>query len=178
MTPFEIDQCLKSIRILVDTREQESDRAVRRYDSFGCPYERRTLDYGDYTYDFILPNGQYLFDDIGTVRGSAVIERKMSLTELSGNFTRSRKRFTEEFERIKAAGSSVYLLIEDGSWEKLKAGHYNTKFRPQAFMASLTAWMARYDCKVVFCRRETSGLMIKEILYRELKERLERGEYG
>ena len=178
MTNFEIEQCLKSIRILVDTREQESDRAVRRYESFGCPYKRRTLDYGDYTYDFAFANGQYLFDDVGTVKSSAVIERKMSLTELSGNFTRNRARFTEEFERIKAAGSSVYLLVEDGSWEKLKAGHYGTKFYPQAFMASLTAWMARYDCKVIFCRKEMSGLMIKEILYRELKERLERGEYG
>jgi hypothetical protein len=44
-------------------------------------------------------------------------------------------------------------------------------------MASITAWMARYDCKVIFCKQEISGALIKEILYRELKERLERGDY-
>ena len=49
---------------------------------------------------------------------------------------------------------------------------------PEAFKASLTAWMARYNAKVIFCRQETSGTLIKEILFRELKERLERGEYG
>ena len=30
---------------------------------------------------------------------------------------------------------------------------------------------------VVFCKEETSGRLIKEILYRDLKERLERGEF-
>ena len=178
MTRFEIEDCLKSMIICVDTREQESARAVKRYSMFGCPWERRTLNYGDYTYNFRLPNGKYLYPDDVTIDGAAVIERKMSLTELSGNFTRSRKRFIDEFDRAKAAGSSVYLLVEDGSWEKLIAGHYKTKFNPEAFKASLTAWMARYNAKVIFCRQETSGTLIKEILFRELKERLERGEYG
>jgi len=30
----------------------------------------------------------------------------------------------------------------------------------------------------VFCKADTSGALIKEILYRDMKERLERGEYG
>ena len=164
--------------ICVDTREQESERAVKRYEQFGCPYERRTLNYGDYTFNFKLPNGKYVYPGDVVIDGPAVIERKMSLTELSGNFTRNRKRFIAEFDRAKAAGASVYLLIENGSWEKLIAGHYKTKFRPEAYKASLTAWMARYNAKVIFCKHETSGSLIKEILYRELKERLERGDYG
>lgn len=178
MTPLEIEQCLDSMTICVDTREQESARAVKRYQMFGCPWERRTLDYGDYTYNFTLPNGCRLFSDDMTIKGDAVIERKMSLMELSGNFTRSRKRFTEEFERARAAGSSVYILVEDATWEKIIAGHYKTKFRPEAYIASMTAWMARYNAKPIFCRQETSGRLIKEILYRELKERLECGKYG
>ena len=178
MTPFEIEECLKSMIICIDTREQESDRAVRRYEQFDCPWERRTLDYGDYTYNFVLPNGDYYYSVNTNIKGDAVIERKMSLEELSGNFTRGRKRFAAEFERARSAGASIYLMVEDASWEKLLAGHYNTKFSPEAYKASLMAWMARYNVKLIFCRHEISGSLIKEILYRELKERLECGEYG
>jgi hypothetical protein len=102
----------------------------------------------------------------------------MSLTELSGCFCQSRDRFKTEFERATAAGASIYLLVEDATWEKLLTGKYKTRFNPAAFTASLIAWSIRYNIKPIFCRKESSGRIIKEILYRELKERLERGEYG
>lgn len=178
MERFEIEDCLKSMEILVDTREQPSQRATDRYESFGCPWQKRTLNFGDYTYNFLLPNGEKLFSDETTVSGHAVIERKMSLTELSGCFCQSRDRFKAEFERATAAGASIYLLVEDATWEKLLTGKYNTRFNPAAFTASLIAWSIRYNIKPIFCRKESSGRIIKEILYRELKERLERGEYG
>lgn len=178
MTNFEIEDCLKSMEIMVDTREQPSQRATDRYNSFGCPWQRRTLDYGDYTYNFLLPDGKKRFSDNETISGDAIIERKMSLTELSGCFCQSRERFKAEFERATAAGASIYLLVEDASWEKLLTGKYKTKFNPKAFTASLIAWSIRYNIKPIFCKKESSGRIIKEILYRELKERLERGEYG
>ena len=37
--------------------------------------------------------------------------------------------------------------------------------------------MIRYNMNVIFCKEETSGRLIKEILFRDLKERLERGEF-
>ena len=178
MERFEIEDCLKSMEILVDTREQPSQRATDRYESFGCPWQKRTLNFGDYTYNFLLPNGEKLFSDEITVSGHAVIERKMSLTELSGCFCQSRYRFKAEFERATAAGASIYLLVEDATWEKLLTGKYKTRFNPAAFTASLIAWSIRYNIKPIFCRKESSGRIIKEILYRELKERLERGDYG
>lgn len=178
MERFEIEDCLKSMEILVDTREQPSQRATDRYESFGCPWQKRTLNFGDYTYNFLLPNGEKLFSDEITVSGHAVIERKMSLTELSGCFCQSRERFKAEFERATAAGASIYLLVEDATWEKLLTGKYKTRFNSAAFTASLIAWSIRYNIKPIFCRKESSGRIIKEILYRELKERLERGEYG
>ena len=178
MTKFEIDDCLKSMSVLVDTREQPSQRATDRYNSFGCPWQRQTLSFGDYTYNFRMPDGSLRFKDGETVVPDAVIERKMSLTELSGCFCQSRERFKAEFERAAASGSAIYLLVEDATWEKLLTGKYKTRFNPAAFTASLIAWSIRYNIKPIFCRHETSGQIIKEILYRELKERLERGEYG
>jgi len=178
MEGYEIDACLKSMEILVDTREQPSDKAQKRYDSFQCPYHRQTLDYGDYTYNFTLPNGEKLFMDDERVAGDVVIERKMSLEELSGCLCQQRSRFEREFERASKYSTKIYLLVEDANWEKIYAGRYNTKFNSKAYIASLTAFMARYDITPIFCKSEVSGKLIREILYRELKERLEDGFYG
>lgn len=177
MSPVEIENCLDSLEILVDTREQPSERAERRYNAFGSPYRRQALDYGDYTYNFTLPDGSPLFRANEAVKGHVVIERKMNLVELSGCFCQQRKRFKAEFERAKANNASVYLLVEDASWENLINGRYNTRFNPTAFEASILAFMARYDIKPIFCKKETSGKLIRDILFRELKERLERGIY-
>lgn len=176
MTPIEIENCLDSMNILIDTREQPSDRAEKRYKTFGCPYRRQKLEYGDYAFNFVMPDGSELYDLSDSVNAPVVIERKMSLEELSNNLTRNRGRFSREFER--AGKASIYLLVEDGSWKHIITGRYKTKFNQYAYFAGLVAFMARYRIQVIFCPPELSGRMIKEILYRELKERLQRGDYG
>ena len=139
--------------------------------------QRATLAFGDYCGNVRI-DGEPLFNTGLTVRPACVIERKMSLEELSSNFTRGRKRFEREFERARSAGAKVYLLVENGSWEAIRNHRYRTKYRPEAFMASLTAWMVRYDMTPVFCKADSSGELIREILYRDMKERLGRGENG
>ena len=171
MTGPEIDNCLSTITILVDTREQPSDRARKRYQTFRCPWRRQKLDFGDYSAEMTLP-------DDTTVRINAAIERKMNLEELSTCLTHDRDRFRREFQRAQEAGASMYLLVENATWENLINGKYKTRFNKKAFLASITAWIARYDLKPIFCKSETSGRLISEILYREAKQRLEAGEYG
>lgn len=177
MTNFEIDDCLRSLQIIVDTREQPSKRAQKRYEAFQCPYIRQKLNYGDYAYNFKLPSGKWLYDENKPVSADVVIERKADLNELSQCFCQSRKRFEEEFKRAAEKGATVYLLVEDASWENIINGKYSTKFNAKAYTSSMLAWIARYNIKPIFCKSETSGKLIKEILYRELKEKLERGEY-
>ena len=53
------------------------------------------------------------------------------------------------------------------------AGKYRSRMQPKAFVASLTAWLARYNCQIIFYEPATTGKLIREVLYRELKERLE-----
>lgn len=171
MDIFEINQTLKNMIIYVDTREQPTARAKERYERFGCPYERKKLDFGDYSVNATLPDGSLVWTD----KPFCVIERKMNLNELSACFTHERKRFKAEFERAKAAGANVYLIIENSNWENLLNGKYGTKYNAEAFTASLLAWMVRYNIKPIFCKSETSGKLIKNILYRELKEYLEKG---
>ena len=177
MDGYDIVNVLDSFEILTDTREQPTDKSKRRYDDFECPYERCTLSYGDYTYNATLPGGNKIFDTTQTVKGHAIVERKMDLVELSNCLCQHRARFEAEFKRAKENNTSIYLLVEDASWENLINGKYKTKFNPKSYFASITAFMVRYNIKPIFCKSETSGKIIKQVLYRELKERRESGSY-
>ena len=177
MNGYEITEALNSFRIIADTREQTTPKARERFKAFGVPVERATLRYGDYCGQITLPAGP-LLDTSVTVKPACVIERKMSLDELAMCFTRGRDRFRREFERASETGAKVYLLTEGGSWEAIINHRYRSKFNPAAFLASLTAWCVRYNMTPLFCKAGSSGALIKEVLFRDLKERLERGEYG
>lgn len=175
MEIFEQEQILKTFEILVDTREQPTKRSRERYEAFGCQYRRNALNYGDYTYSANF-GGKPLFKE-GTVSGFCVVERKMNLDELASCFGSGRARFQREFERAVEHKAKIYLLIEDASWEKLLGGKYESRFNPAALTASLIAWSVRYNITPIMCDRKSSGKLIKEILYRDFKERLERGEF-
>lgn len=178
MDIFEQQAVLDSMSILVDTREQDTKRARARYAQFGVPYARTALNYGDYAYQAVLPDGKCIHDTSVTVSAPCVIERKMNLDELAQCYTTSRDRFRKEFERARDHDAKIFLIVENASWENLLGGKYRSRFNSNAFFASLTAWLARYDMTVLFCKEETTGRLIREILYRDLKERLNRGEYG
>jgi len=128
---------------------------------------REKLDAGDYSAKVPMPNDTYYYVP-------AAIERKMSATELAGCYCQSRKRFTAEFERAKASGTKLYMLVEGENWESIYAGHYRSKMDPKALVASILAWLARYDCQLIFCESRTTGKLIRDILYREAKEALTR----
>ncbi len=177
MSPIEIEGILDSMVILRDTREQDTARARRRYKAFGLPCEKAVLDYGDYTYNALLPSGVSLFNISERVFPLCAVERKMSLDELAGCFTHDRKRFEAEMTRCRDHGGRMFLLVENATWESLLLGRYRSRFNPKAFLASLTAWMTRYHLQVVFCKEDTSPTLIREILFRDLKERLTRGEF-
>lgn len=163
MHPVEVKRQLSSMVCLVDTREQDTMRARKRLESIGLPVELVTLPFGDYSAKC----------DLLDLREAVTIERKMDLDEIAHCYGQDRKRFEREFERSKQAGAKVYLLIENGDWEKAYAGRYRSQMRPESLVASMTAWLSRYDCQILFCKEETSGQLIHDILYRELKVRLE-----
>ena len=177
MTHFEEMQILESMEILVDTREQRTPKAEQRFNSFGVPYSRATLAYGDYTANFTLLDGSKLHDISKTVNPICVIERKMNLSELAQCFTTSRDRFEREFQRATDNGCFIHLIVEDGSYERIEGHKYHSKFPPKALLASITAWERRYDIHFHFCSSLESGKLIKEFLFRDMKERIERGEF-
>lgn len=177
LSPFKQKDILDSMSILVDTREQDTPRAQERYKTFGVPYQRAVLDFGDYAYNFSLDGVKPFYDTENRIYPHIAIERKMHLDEVANCFTHDRERFEREMKRVQAAGARMILLVENASWENLINGKYRSKFKPQAFLASIVAWTIRYDLNLIFCKAETSGKLIKEFCYRDLKERIEKGEF-
>lgn len=163
MNPFEVNAALKSMVILWDTREQQTPRARKRMEQIQVPIERVALSFGDYSAKC----------DSLDLRDSVAIERKMDLTELAHCYCQDRKRFTREFERAKESGAKLYLLIENGSLDDAYSGHYRARVHPASLTASILAWLARYDCQILFCSANNTGKVVHDVLYRELKERLE-----
>lgn len=178
MTPPEAEAALETFTVLCDTREQDTARSRRRFRAMGAPVLRATLDFGDYAATVTLPGGRPLLDLSSRVRPLCVIERKMDLDELAMCLTRGRDRFRREMERARDVGATVWLLVENGNWEALLAGRYRSRFQPKAYLGSLVAWSVRYGMRVLFCDELTAPILIREILYRDLKERLTNGEFG
>ena len=164
--------------VLVDSREQDTDRARWRYASIGLPVERCVLDYGDYSYNATLPDGRRVYDTSERVRPTVSIERKMSLDELAECFGAGRDRFEREFLRARDAGAQMWLLVEGGSWENIYDHRYKSQMTPKSLAGSIIAFCGRYDLRLVFCSERTTGRIIRGILERNLKDRLEGGEFG
>lgn len=167
MHPAEIEECIEQAVLLVDTREQETAALHRRLNQIGLPWERQKLSAGDYSLRCPLPDGCTY--DLSEV---VAIERKMSLDELAMCFGTQRKRFTAEFDRAAEAGTKLYLLVEAASWEKLFKHEYRSQLNEKALVASIIAFQARYSSPVILCQRESTGKLIREILLKEMKERL------
>ena len=166
MNNFDLEKTLSTMVLVVDSREHPTAEAKKRWESFGVPYRIHALKSGDYTSEFVLPSGK-----VFSLENICVIERKMSIGELCGNFCQNRSRFIREFERIKEAGAKAYIIVEGGaSLEAIYNHRYHSKMAPQALIASLTAWMARYNAHIIFCKAETFPKLCREILYREAKE--------
>ena len=173
MHPVEIKQTLDSMIILVDTREQETNALKKRLQAAGKPWERVCLPSGDYSAKITMPDGKSIsFSD------KIAIERKMSLDEICGNFTKGRDRFKREFERMKESGGRMYIIIENATWENVLSGKYRSQFSPAALTANILAWSARYNTNIIFCKPESTGKLIYKTLYYEIKEFIENNKIG
>jgi len=171
MDLFNIKSTLENVVVLVDTREQNTPALRKRLKNMGFPNERQKLNYGDYSVKCLSPFGTI------DLSNKVSVERKMSLDELCTCYCAGRKRFEREFERAKADNAKIYMLVEKSDWEKAYSGDYRSQMKPQSLVASMLAWLTRYNCQLIFCEAETTGKLIGDILYREVKERLERGDY-
>lgn len=166
-TEKESKEILSNMIILVDTREQENKHILEFFDKKKVKYKSKKLDFGDYS--FMLPE----MPDMGILKplyfdNEIVVERKGSLTELSGNLTKDRERFEKELIRKKDA--KFDLMIENGSWEMIQLGKYGTEYNPTSFLATLNAYIARYGINISFVTKDYAGIYIFALFNYHLRE--------
>lgn len=162
-TDKQIFDIVNDIVIISDTREKKNQHILDYFTENKIKYKIDTLDTGDYT--LILPN----YPELGLDK-HFLIEKKNSLSEISGNFGTNRDRFAREFERVK--DRKMNLLIENATWTKIFNGTYTGSIHPNSLTASLIGWSIKYDFKPWFCKPAESGRLIYWILRMELIEHL------
>ena len=97
------------------------------------------------------------------------IERKGSLVELSGNFTKERQRMAHEFSRAKG---QLTLLIEANSIEDIITHNYSTQYQPSSYLATLLTYESRYGFNTRFISKKYAGLYIYQSLYYAVRQHL------
>ena len=164
-----LDWLMEHAYVLVDTREQDTPAFRQRMAALQMPYERRKLDAGDYMIAIRDEDGHEII-------APTAVERKMDLTEMCACCTTQRARFERELQRAAAAGTKIWILIENASWLKAANGTYRSKVHPNALLGSLFAWANRYDVHILLCNEAITARLIRELLLRSLQEELRKGE--
>ncbi len=168
MTPREMEHVLESIVIIVDTREHITEDLKKRMNNTGYKYYRKCLNFGDYSAEYSV-NGK-----IYSLESECVIERKMSLDEICSNFTKGRQRFEREFERARAAGAKIHLIVENGSYEKILTGDYRSRLSSDCLYSSLIAFCDRYNLTIHFCEPDTTPSLMRKIFYHHIRNTLKK----
>lgn len=134
--------------ILVDTREKDgkNDHIIKYFDAMKVPWKKYKLDFCDYS--CMLPKNE----ELGIPRDlyfdrQIAAERKNSLEEISGCFTESRNRLKTEFA---LAPKHKVMIIENGSYDAMVNGQYDTKYNNKSFWASIHSFWHEFDLPIVF----------------------------
>lgn len=168
-TDKEITELLKTIIILVDTREQKNEHILQYFDSKGIAYKEHKQDTGDYS--VMLPKNE----DSGIHRDfyfPVVVERKNSIDELAGTI-KERTRF--ENELIRGQMQKFLLMVEDpNGYENLILGKYQSQYEPKALLGSLKSFEARYGFTTVFIPKKAAGNYLYHHFYYQVRNLLKK----
>lgn len=146
-TEGELNSLLKSMTVVIDTREKVNDHITQYFDRHKIPYQMKALSAFDYT--FYLPRNESLgiMKDMFFDR-DIVFERKGNLDELALNLTKNRTRFEEEMCITKALYK--YLIIENANYFDVVNGNYRSDYNSKSYVGTLHSFNHRYDLQIVF----------------------------
>lgn len=139
---------MKSMTILVDTREKNNTHLTEYWDRKGILHKRKALDYGDYS--FMIPKNESLniprdcfFDN------EICVERKGSAEELSGNLTKERDRLEKE---LSLAPKNKVILLENCSYVDIATGNYNTQYNKNPIGLHYIVSGTNIVCQLCLCQ--------------------------
>lgn len=170
----EIEKILKTMKIVVDTREQVNDHILEYLKQKEIPFKIQKLDYGDYS--AMIPKN----DELGIPRDiylNGAIERKAHIDEITGNLQKDTRQAFEN-ELIRAKGNPFTLLVEDkDGYQKMINGQYRSKYNPLALLGTLNTFKAKYGFEIVYLDKKFSGNFIYYHFYYQMKHYLKRGVF-
>lgn len=145
--------------IIIDTQEKKIAHITNFFKKNKILYDFRKLSYGDYALEYK-----------GVMNNSLMIERKADLEELSNNFcnrrtVKNRDRFKREFERAKASGTQLCLMVESGDIRDLIRGNYRSKLDAKSYISSILSWRSKYNFQLDFVNKNIAGYWIYQNLY-------------
>ncbi|MEK5070817.1 ERCC4 domain-containing protein [Sporosarcina sp. FSL K6-1508] len=173
-TETELNKILKSMTIVVDTRENVNGHILEYLRSKEVPLKIQTLKTGDYSAmipanpELGIPRDLYL---------NSCLERKAHIDEITGNLQKD-TRTAFENELIRASQNPFVLIVEDkDGYEAILKGKYRSKYEPKALLGTLKTFEARYNFSIVFLDKLYSGNYIYHHFYYQMREHLKRGAF-
>lgn len=166
-TDKEKNVLLKSIGVIVDSRENVNGHITDWFDKKKIPYKTKALKQGDYS--FYLPaNPELNIDRDLYFDRDIIIERKNSADELAVNFSKHRTRFEEEMATFPG---KKYLMIENCTYGDIINGNYRSEYAAKSYAATLHTFNHRYDLEVVYMPdKQLSGMWIYSTFLYWLRE--------
>ena len=168
----EIETLLKSLVIIIDSREKSNEHIRGYLNQKGIPYKIRKLDHGDY--GAMLPKNE----ELGIQRDlylKSFVERKAHIDEITGNLQKD-TRSAFENELIRSQNSRFVLLVEDkDGYEKMIKGQYRSRYNPLALLGTINTFKAKYNFELIYLDKIYSGNWIYHHFYYQAKHALRQG---
>lgn len=173
-TDKEINELMKTMTIICDTRESVNGHVLDYMKSKKIPVKIQTMKTGDYS-AFLPAN-----TELGIHRDiylKSCLERKNSIDEITGNL-QSKTRTTFENELIRAAPYPFVLVCEDANgYDAILNGRYRSKYDPKALLGTLKTFEARYNFSIVYLDKKYTGNYIYHHFYYQMREHLKNGMF-
>ncbi|MCQ6529858.1 ERCC4 domain-containing protein [Bacillus mycoides] len=153
-TDKEIEKILKTLTIIMDSREKSSMHIVDYFNQKEIPMIIKKLDVGDYSF-MIRAN-----PELGIMRDiyfNSFVERKNSVDEICGNLQKDKQQaFINEL--IRSQESKFVLFVEDPQFDENIAKHnYRSRYDPKALKGRLESFKAKYNFEIVPMRQTMIG---------------------
>lgn len=153
-TDKELDAILKTLTIIIDTREKVNDHILSYFQQKEIPYRIRGLKTGDY--GCMIPANE----ELGIKRDiylSSRIERKAHMDEITGNLQKDTKTAFEN-ELIRSKDIPFTLIVEDqDGYGKMLRGEYRSRYNPMSLLGTLNSFKAKYDFEIVYLDKKYTG---------------------
>ncbi|PEP84161.1 nuclease [Bacillus pseudomycoides] len=173
-TDTEINKILKTLTIVIDTRENVNDHIRDYLNQKDIPVKLQKLDTGDY--GCMIPKNE----ELGIPRDIYLdgrVERKASIDEITGNLQKDTQTAFEN-ELIRSKDIPFTLYVEDPrGYEKMIKGEYRSKYNPLALLGRLNTFKAKYNFEIVYLDKKFSGNWIYHHFYYQAKYYLKTGMF-